>query len=284
MKFGHIEIKMAAGGSYRLDGGCMYGIIPKVLWERKSPPDPLNRVLLECNCPLLRVGDKWVLLDTGCGTKFGAKEQGMYAIDNKRSIVASLARLGLKPTDIHYVIPSHLHFDHIGGGTLVDKRGAIAPTFPNARYIFQRGEWEDALQNVGVMKRSYLDENLKPLEKAQVIEFVDGDKEILPGLRVVRTGGHTAHHQIVMLESEGKKAIFFGDLVPTTSHLPLRWIMAYDVYPLQTLSLKQELLKKVVTDHWVVLWDHDAHVPAGYVSEEAGGKFKVTPVALETGS
>lgn len=281
MKFGHIEIQILSGGKYRLDGGAMYGIIPKVLWERKAPADAMNRIVLECNCPLIRVGDQLILIDTGCGSKFSVKEREIYGIEKPQGIVSTLARVGVKPEEIDYVIPSHLHFDHIGGGTSLDKQGNLVPTFPNAKYVFQRGEWEDALQNVGIMKRSYLPENLLPLEKAKMVEFIDGDKQILPGLKVVRTGGHTQHHQVIELESEGKKGIFFGDLIPTTSHLPDRWIMAYDVYPMETMSLKRELLKKVVSGKWMVLWDHDPKVPAGIVTEEAAGNLKVTPVPVE---
>jgi len=280
MKFEELGIHVVSGGKYWLDGGTMYGVIPKVLWEKTSPADKQNRVELETNCPLIQVEDKWVLLDTGCGNKFGEKEQAIYRFDNKQGIVSSLKEFGLEPKDIDYVIPTHLHFDHIGGGTSYDDSGKCVPTFPNARYIFQSGEWEAAMSNVGVMKRTYLKENLLPLEEAKVIEFVDGNKEILPGVKVIKTGGHTRDHQIVQLETKGKKAVFLGDLVPTTSHLPYPWIMAYDLFPMETLQLKQELLKKVVAEKWLVLWDHDPQVPAGYVSEISYGKFKVTPAEL----
>jgi len=280
MNFEEFGIQVVSGGKYWLDGGTMYGVIPKVLWEKTSPADEKNRVELETNCPLIKVEDKWVLLDTGCGNKFGEKEQSIYRFDTEHDIVQSLKEVGLQPEDINYVIPTHLHFDHIGGGTQVDKSGKCVPTFPNARYIFQKGEWEAAMSNVGVMKRTYLKENLLPLEEAKVIEFVDGDKEILPGVKVIKTGGHTRDHQIVQLETKGKKAVFFGDLIPTISHLPFPWIMAYDLFPMETLLLKQELLKKVVAEKWLVLWDHDPKVPAGYVSEIAYGKFKVTPAEL----
>lgn len=278
MKLGDVEIHVLSGGKYWLDGGTMYGVVPKVLWEKKSPADEKNRIELETNCPLIRVEDKWVLVDTGCGSKFGDKEKSIYRLDKEDGLVQSLSRFGLKPEDIDTVIATHLHFDHIGGGTAYDSQGKLVPTFPNARYIFQKGEWEAALSNYGVMTRTYLKENLIPLEEAKVIEFVDGDKEILPGLSVVKTGGHTRDHQIVQLNSKEKKGVFFGDLIPTHCHLPYAWIMAYDLFPVETLKVKKELLKKVVEERWLVLWDHDPRIPAGYVSEKEMGKFEVTPV------
>ncbi len=282
MKLGDLKLHIASGGKYWLDGGTMYGVIPKVLWEREAPADEKNRIELETNCPLIQVKDKWVLLDTGCGDKFGEKEKEIYKIKGKGSLIESLKQFGLTAEDIDYVIPTHLHFDHIGGGTKYDVKGNLVPTFPNARYIFQKGEWENALANHGVMKRTYLKENLLPLEQAKVIEFVDGDKEILPGVSVVKTGGHTPDHQIVVLGGGGQKAVFMGDLIPTRSHLPYAWVMAYDLFPLETLEYKKEILKKVVTEKWLVLWDHDPKVPAGYVKEVALGKFEVSPVEIDS--
>lgn len=280
MNLGELELHLASGGKYWLDGGTMYGVIPKSLWEKKAPADAKNRIELETNCPLIQVEGKWVLIDTGCGDKLGEKEKEIYNIPEQPSLVESIQQFGLKPEDIDYVIATHLHFDHIGGATTYDDKGKIVPTFPNARHIIQKGEWEKALENHGVMKRTYLKENLLPLQEAKVIEFVDGDQEILPGLNVVKTGGHTPDHQIIVLGSGDQKGVFLGDLIPTASHLPYPWVMSYDLFPLETLEYKKEILKKVVTENWLVLWDHDPKVPAGYVKEVALGKFEVSPVQI----
>jgi glyoxylase-like metal-dependent hydrolase (beta-lactamase superfamily II) len=299
--FGDLELHSLSDGTFRLDGGAMFGVVPKPLWERVAPADARNRIRMAMR-PLLVRGIRLppsrdarrrdldgtpqgelgaesgqpdspsttLLIDAGCGDKLDAKAADIYAFDRARHLDHALAEAGLTAGDIDLVLASHLHFDHAGGFTARGSDGVVRPRFPHARYIVRAGEWDDATHPNERNRASYFEENLLPLRDAGVVTFIDEDCEVASGVRVRRTGGHTMHHQIVMIESAGKTAVFMADLVPTAAHVPLPWIMGYDLYPLDTLEFKRAFLREAVEREYLVFFEHDPEIAAGYLREKNG--------------
>ncbi|MEE8201819.1 MAG: MBL fold metallo-hydrolase [Candidatus Acidoferrales bacterium] len=277
MKFGEMEIFVVSDGRFRLDGGAMFGVVPKVLWQKKAPPDERNRITLAANCLLIRAAGKTIVVETGTGTKGDAKWDDIYGIDHRPTLLDSLKHRGAAPEDVDIVINTHLHFDHCGGNTRRDKNGKVVPTFPRARYLVQRGEYDHALAPTVRDQASYLKDNFVPLADLNQWEFFDTDKQVLPGVEVVRLPGHTRDMQCLRLTSGGRTAFFFADLVPTTHHLALPWIMGYDLYPLTTLENKKRVLPQAVREEWLCLFAHDPDIPAAYLREKKG-KLVAEPV------
>ena len=269
MRFGNLELIPLLDGFVRLDGGAMFGVVPKPLWERRAPADARNRILLGLR-PLVVRGERTLLIDAGIGAKMDAKSVDIYGIDRSVDLTASLAAAGLRPEDVDIVVATHLHFDHAGGFTVRRDEGRIVPAFPNARYLVRRGEWEDATHPHERNRASYLPENFVPLDEAGVLDFTEGDEHIMPGVRVVRTGGHTMHHQMVVIESEGKTAIFAADSMPTAAHADEAWIMGYDLYPMDTLAFKRRFVREAIEREYLVFFEHDPNVVAGYLREKDG--------------
>jgi methylmalonyl-CoA epimerase len=273
--FGNFELLSVSDGFIRLDGGAMFGVVPKPLWSKVAPADDRNRITLAMR-PLLVRGARTMLIDAGLGDKDGEKFHDIYGVDRRRNLDHTLAEAGVAPEDIDIVLASHLHFDHAGGFTVRDASGRLKPRFPRAQYIVRRGEWEDATHPNERNRASYLADNFAPLAEAGVLQLVDDDRTIMPGVRVRRTGGHTMHHQMVEIESDGKVAAFVADMMPTIAHLPHAWIMGYDLHPLDTLSAKQRFVRDAIERDILVFFEHDPHVAAGYIREE-GGKRTVQP-------
>jgi glyoxylase-like metal-dependent hydrolase (beta-lactamase superfamily II) len=270
VKFGELEFHVISDGIFRLDGGAMCGVVPKPLWERKFPPDDRNRIELAMNCILIRSEGKNILIDTGAGSKLEPSVRELFGIE--RSLLTErLQGHGLRPEDIHVVVNTHLHFDHCGGNTRMDRDKAV-PTFPNARYIIHKGELEHA-KNPNVRDRStYLPENYDPVQEAGQMELREGDSTVIPGVELVEVSGHTANMWCVRLSGQSEAgvaqtAFFFVDLVPTTAHLQLSWIMSYDLYPMTTLENKKRLLPMAAREGWLALFCHEARVPAAYIRE-----------------
>jgi glyoxylase-like metal-dependent hydrolase (beta-lactamase superfamily II) len=266
---GSLELVPLSDGFFALDGGAMFGVVPKPLWERVAPADARNRIRMGMR-PLLVRGERTVLIDAGCGDKMDAKSAEIYAFDRARHLDHALAGAGLSATDIDVVLASHLHFDHAGGFTARGPDGVVRPRFPRAQYIARTGEWEDATHPHERNRASYFGENYVPLSETGVLTLVDGDGEVAPGIRVRRTGGHTMHHQIVMIESRARTAVFMADLIPTVAHVPLPWIMGYDLYPMDTLAFKRAFLREAVEREYLVFFEHDPTVSAGYLREKDG--------------
>jgi glyoxylase-like metal-dependent hydrolase (beta-lactamase superfamily II) len=282
MRFGDTELFLVEDGPFRLDGGAMYGIVPKVMWGRDDPTDDRNRIDMAANLLLIRTGEHNVLVDTGCGGKWDDKGRDMFAIGEPRTMVTDLARIGVHPEEITHVILSHLHFDHAGGNTYINQDGELKVQFPNARHIVQRGEWEVALNPLARDRRSYLPENLRPLEDEGVLELVEGDTEVLPGISMRVTGGHTEHHAAVQVQSGGLTCVFCADLIPRATHVPLNYVMAYDLYPVQTLAFKEAFLREALENRYLLLFEHDPRVPAGHLVEDDRGRLGVEPFDMET--
>jgi glyoxylase-like metal-dependent hydrolase (beta-lactamase superfamily II) len=273
MQLGSWQLDTASGGNLRIDGGTMFGVVPKVLWERYQPADELNRIRSATNCVVARDGRHCVLIDTGYGGKTPEKELRRADMEAGEPLLASLAGLGLGPLDIDTVVLSHLHFDHAGGGTRREAEGRIVPTFPRARYVVQRGEWETAVSNAPELRGAYPPEHFLPLAEAGQVDFIEGDAEILPGLRAVVTGGHTRWHQALILESEGKTAAYVGDLCPMTGNMPSLWGLAYDAYPLETRLRKPAMLGQAADEGWIVVWCHDPDAAASRVARDPRREF-----------
>src|SRR5262245_29562499 len=242
---GDLELISVCDGFFRLDGGAMFGVVPKPLWEKKAPADARNRITLAMR-PLVIRGMRTMIVDAGLGDKENAKFQDIYGVDRARHLDHSLAEAGLSAEDIDIVLASHLHFDHAGGFTMRDASGRVRPRFPRAQYVVRRGEWEDAKHPHARHRASYLMDNYVPLAEAGVLQLVDDDQTIMPGVKVRRTGGHTTHHQMVVIESAGRTAAFVADLMPTTAHVADAWGLGFDTHPLDTLAAKQAFAREAV--------------------------------------
>ena len=277
MKLGDLELTPLLDGFFRLDGGAMFGVVPKPLWQRRARPDDRNRITLGLR-PLLVRGEKTMIIDAGIGDKMDEKSREIYAIDRAHHLDTALAAAGVTAADVEIVLASHLHFDHAGGFTARDASGSLVPRFPNARYVARTAEWEDATHPHERNRASYLAENFVPLMDAGVLDLVPDDGEIMPGVRVVRSGGHTMHHQVVMLESGGRTAVFAADMIPTAAHVDEAWIMGYDLYPMDTLAFKRRFVREAIDREYLVFFEHDPEVAAGYIRED-GGRKRVERVA-----
>jgi methylmalonyl-CoA epimerase len=266
---GDLELISLSDGFFRLDGGAMFGVVPRPLWAKKAPPDERNRILLAMR-PLVIRGQRTMIVDAGVGDKEDEKFTDIYGLERTRHLDHSLAEAGLSPEDIDIVLATHLHFDHAGGFTARDGSGRVRPRFPRAQYVVRRGEWDDATHPNERNRASYLPANYRPLADAGVLQLVDEDQTIMPGVRVRRTGGHTRHHQIVMIESAGKRAAYVADLIPTVAHLPNPWIMGYDLFPLETLDVKKSFVQEALDAELLVFFEHDPSVVAGFITEQDG--------------
>lgn len=275
MKLGAFDIYALSDGTFGLDGGQMFGVVPKVLWEKQIPADERNRIQLGLTCLLVRTGKHNVLIETGIGDKFDAKHAGIYKIDHTSLLPDELSAHGLSVGDIDIVINTHLHFDHCGWNTRREGE-KVVPTFPNARYFVQRAEWEHALDPTERDQASYLEDWFVPAESQT--EFVEGACEIVPGVRVEPAPGHTRDIQCVWIESEGKGACFISDLVPTHVHIPYPWIMAFDLYPMDTLASRKRLLPKLAQERVLVVFPHDPELPWGTLYD-VDGKFAFQPIS-----
>jgi glyoxylase-like metal-dependent hydrolase (beta-lactamase superfamily II) len=280
MKLGAFDIYPVTDGRFRLDGGAMFGVVPKALWQQCCPADELNRIPLSLTCLLIRAHGKNVLVDTGLGDKEDTKFQSMFAVERMPTLQESLRQHGLSRDDIHMVINTHLHFDHAGGNTVTNGSRELLPAFPKATYYVQRGEYEDAVQANERTRASYRRDNFTPLAQVNQWAFLDGDRELMPGMTAVVTSGHTRWHQSVKIESEGRVAFFLGDLIPTVAHLPLPYIMGYDLDPVQTLDSKRWVLERAFEEQWLLVFEHDPQVQAGHVSRNADGKYVFREVNL----
>jgi len=276
---GSVEVHPLVAGTFRLDGGAMFGVVPRVLWEREMAPDEKNRIVLTMNVLLLRSGGRNILLDTGPGEKEDARFRETYAMGGP-TLAEGLAAHGLSPADIHLVVNTHLHFDHAGGNTALDESGRLVPAFPNARYLVQRVEFEEARAAHERNRASYFPANYEPLFAQDRLELADGEAEVAPGLTLCPLPGHTRGLQGLFIRSGGETGLYLADCVPTSHHVPLPWIMAYDLYPTETLATKKRVLPQAAREGWTLFFEHDPEVPAARLEETAPGKFRVHPVPV----
>ena len=266
---GDLELISVSDGFFRLDGGAMFGVVPRTLWESRLPPDDRNRIPLGLR-PLVVRGAETMIIDAGCGDTMDAKLSDIYGLDRSYHLDHALAEAGLTADDIDIVVASHLHFDHVGGFTCRTGDGRLVPRFPRARYVAHRQEWDDATHPHERNRASYLPENFVPLQEAGVLTLVEDGAEIMPGVSYRRSGGHTAHHQVVMIESAGATAVFTADMYPTSAHLPDPWVMGYDLYPMDTLGFKRAFAREAVAREYLIFFEHDPSLAAGILREQDG--------------
>jgi glyoxylase-like metal-dependent hydrolase (beta-lactamase superfamily II) len=267
LNLGEAEATHLPGGRFRLDGGTMFGVVPKAMWQRQCPPDADNRIQLACNCLLLEIGRERILIDTGIGERFSDRERAIYGIDSANTLQQSLAAANCAPANITQVVFTHLHFDHFCG-SLVAKDNQLVPLFPNAKHLIQNGEWQDALAGRSTMKSSYRPDEFRILEKLVEIRLLHGSEILAPGLETFIAGGHTQWHQGLRLQAGGKTLVYPGEMIPTRSHLPPYWNMAYDMFPHKSLSDKRAFTAQAAAERWIVAWDHDPDTPWSLIRQD----------------
>lgn len=269
ISIGDFELTALSDGIYHLDGGAYFGVIPKTLWSRKLPADDKNLVRSGLNSVLVRTGVKNILIETGMGNKLPEKMAQIFG--QPAELLTNLSAAGVSPDQIDIVINSHLHFDHCGWNTVREK-GTIRPTFPRATYYVQEGEWKHAHQNQrdGV---SYLHENYDPLVESGQMKLLRGNQEILPGISVQVFPGHTRDLQAIILQSAGKTACYISDLIPTSAHLDLNWVMGFDLYPVESIESRKRYYARAVPEKWLTMFTHDPDVPWGYLEKDERDKI-----------
>jgi len=278
IEWSDLRITTIDAGSLWLDGGAMYGVVPKPLWERRSEPDDRNRIPLAMRCLLVETADARVLIDTGVGAKETEKFAGIYRVDNAGSptrLEDSLRAAGVEPDSIDIVLSTHLHFDHAGGNTVRTADGKITAAFSNAEYYIRRSEWDFAHLDNERVRASYMLDNFDPLATEDRIRWVDEDCEIVPGVRVLGSAGHTPGHQSVLIGRGQSRMLYLADLVPTVAHLPLPWIMGYDVEPLVTLESKRRILAQAIEEGWTLAFEHDPTIAWGRPVESKAGRLEL---------
>ncbi|RIK67155.1 MAG: MBL fold metallo-hydrolase [Planctomycetota bacterium] len=278
LHLGDLRMTLLDGGGLWLDGGAMFGIIPKPMWSRLVEVDEANRIPLATTCVLVETGGRRVLIETGVGaaSKYEEKERGFFRL-SPFGLMDSLCAAGIDPATIDVVVLTHLHFDHAGGGTVADGRGGFLPAFPRAKYIVQRGEWDDAVNHHAVMTGTYRKENLAPLERAGILSLVEGEAEIAPGVSVRPLPGHTRHQQGVVLRGGGVTIVLPADLMPTSAHVGLRYNMAYDLLPYENMQAKGRLLEEAVRNDWRLLLGQDPHEALWRVALDGKGRHRLLP-------
>lgn len=269
---GRIRIHAVEAGLQRLDGGAMFGVVPKPLWQKRIPPDDRNRIPLALRCLLVEAPGALILVDTGIGNKEDEKFVDIYGVENAGEptrLEDGIRAAGFEPDDVELVVLTHLHFDHAGGATFADPSGEVRPSFSEARYVVQEEEFRFAHRRNERIRASYLPDNFDPIERAGLWDFVRGETELTRGIRLIPTPGHTPHHQSVLIESDGERACYLADVCPTAAHVPLPWIMGYDLEPLVTLESKRALWDRARDERWLLVFEHDPTLPWGVLDEEA---------------
>ena len=271
---GDFELTLVSDGTYLTDGGAFFGVVPKVLWGRKVGPDEFNRIRVGLNSVLVRTGKLNVLIETGIGNKLQEKQKRIWQAPEK--LLDSLREAGAGPEDIDIVINSHLHFDHCGWNTVYRDGHAVA-TFPKAKYYAPEGEWRHGQLQLERDRVSYLSDNYNPLIDSGQMQLIEGEAEIVPGISVVPYPGHTRNMNAVFIRSGGKTACYISDLVPTSWHLEPTWLMAYDLFPLETIENKKKYYEKAVPEQWLTIFTHDPEIGWGMIAK-SGSRFVVNKV------
>jgi len=273
---GEFNLSIVSDGSFRIDGGAMFGTVPKTIWSALAVPDDFNRVELTLNCLLVKTPEHTILVDTGVGEKLADKVRDIYQIRKERNLIQSLKSAGVSPESVDTVINTHLHFDHCGGNTrpLEDN---YRPTFPNARYVINEMEWQDALHPDDRSRSSYLKENFLPIEQAGQLHLVKSAQEIVPGVRVIPTPGHTRGHQSVLIQSGERSALYLGDVTCLSQQIKPAYVTSFDLYPVELMKTRKSLFKQACDERWLLIFDHDPKVPFAFVNE-IDGKLTLEPV------
>lgn len=277
MQFGDYRVEILQTESFGLDGGAMFGVVPRNLWSKVSPPDEQNRIRMNTNCIYIETPDgQRIVVDTGMGDKWNDKLRAIYNVARAPTLVQQLeTQIGIAPEDVTIIANTHLHFDHCGGNTYRREDATLAPTFPNARYLVSRREYEHAREPFERDRASYMAENWEAVASSGQLELRDDDYEIVSGLTMETVTGHNKSMQCMRLVRDGQTLFNFVDLAPTRHHIPAAWLMGYDLYPVETLTNKQRLLPQAVRENWLCVFIHDPDVPLCRVIDE-DGKLKAS--------
>jgi len=270
MTLGDFELSILSDGTYPLDGGAFFGVVPKVMWSRKAPPDEKNFIMAGLNSLLIRTGKQNILVETGIGNKLPDKMVKVYGQPAK--LLDNLHSAGIAPDEIDIIINTHLHFDHCGWNTVRKADRAVA-TFPKAKYYVQEGEWRHAQEQHIRDAVSYISDNYNPLIESGQMELLRGDQEIAPGISVRVFPGHTMNMQAVVVTSGGKTACYISDLMPTSAHIDLTWVMAFDLSPIDTIDSKKRYYERALPEKWLTVFTHDDAVPWVYVEKDEAGRI-----------
>jgi len=270
LSLGDFELSIFSDGTYFLDGGTFFGVVPKVMWSRKVKADEQNRVVTGLNSLLIRAGKQNILVETGIGNKMPDRLVKIFG--QPAELIDKLSAAGIAPDDIDIVINTHLHFDHCGWNT-VRKDGKIVPTFPKAKYYVQEAEWQHGRQQLERDAISYMTDNYDPLIRSGQMELLTGDREIAPGVAVKVFSGHTANMQAVIVTSGGKTACYISDLIPTSAHIDLTWVMSFDLFPLQTIESRKAYYARAIPEKWLTVFTHDPVMPWAYIEDGGMGKL-----------
>lgn len=275
LTLGDFELTVISDGTYYLDGGAFFGVVPKTMWEKKAQADEKNRVHVGLNSLVIRTGEKTVLVETGIGNKLPERVARHFSPQCK--LLDNMAAAGVSPDEVDVVINTHLHFDHCGWNTIRNTSGNVVPTFPRATYYTQKGEWEHGCLQLERDAVSYMTDNYDPLIRSGQMQLLSTPAwtthQIVPGVCIRVLPGHTRHMQAVMIESQGKKACYISDLIPTTAHLEPTWVMAFDLFPLETIENKKKVYEESLPERWLTVFTHDPQIPWAYVERTAEGKL-----------
>ena len=277
MKLGQFDLRAIETGTFRLDGGAMFGVVPKVLWSKTNPADESNRISMAMRALYVEGDGRRLVVDSGSGTGFGEKMTRIYQIET-RGLRAALERAGVDPDSITDAVATHLHFDHAGGFCYREAGGEIGVSLPRANHYIQRRQWETALNPTEKDRASFFPEFLLPIEKAGLLRLADGVVEIFPGVTLIPTDGHTFGHQVVLVSTSGGSLLYCGDLIPLASHVNLPYIMAYDHFPLKTLEEKRQMLGRAADEGWILFFEHDPEIPAARVQRTDSDGFRITDI------
>jgi glyoxylase-like metal-dependent hydrolase (beta-lactamase superfamily II) len=273
MRSGNFEIFSIVENSFKIDGGAMYGVIPKVIWQRFNPPDSDNMVKLDINLLLIKSDGENILIDAGIGDALSERQKKMFGVEKSSVLEKKLSEHNLTPEAIHLVLLTHLHADHAGGVVKVEN-GQKIPRFPNARYIVQLKEWEEAMHPDERTSATYFTSNLRILEDEKLLELIDGQDEVAKGIKLIPTGGHTPGHQAVLIEDGDNKILWAGDIIPSTHHVRIPYVASVDLFPRETMEQKRKFLQMCLNDGWNLAFDHDLKVKIGKL-EKAGEEIKI---------
>tara|TARA_A100001037_G_scaffold199021_1_gene178059 strand:- start:4898 stop:5743 length:846 start_codon:yes stop_codon:yes gene_type:complete len=280
MKFGNSDIYVVSDGNFKMDGGSIFGIVPKTIWANKISPDDDNCINVALNCILIKHAGKSVLIDTGIGNKLSPSLQKRFSSQSGK-LLSNLKELNVAPSDIDYVIITHLHFDHVGGCTAHDNSGNLYNVFPNATHFIQKRDWDEATILNDRTKGAYNEDDFIPLYDNNQLELIDGDFELIPGLNIYLTGGHTAGHQIITLASEGRTFATLGDILPTEHHLPTNYLTSFDINPLDSISAKSHWIPIAESEQWLVSFGHSENTSLGFITRDDRDRMCIVPFTGE---
>jgi glyoxylase-like metal-dependent hydrolase (beta-lactamase superfamily II) len=277
VEFGNFEIFSIVENSFKIDGGAMYGVVPKIIWQKFNPPDKNNLVKLDMNLLLIKTDGENVLIDAGIGDALSERQRKIFGVESASDLKNRLSELDLTTEDINLVILTHLHADHAGGVIKLDKDGRKIPRFPNARHVVQIKEWEEAMHPDERTSVTYFTSNLKILEQEKLLELIDGEDEVATGIRLTNTGGHTPGHQAVLIQDGENKMLCAGDIIPSTHHLRIPYVASVDLFPRETMEQKRKFLQMCLDDGWALAFGHDLKVKLGKL-EKVGEEIKTKDI------